>query len=261
MRTIYQTITFPKSRVATLDICDIGIRKHYISSFIEIDVTEARKKLKMERLKGIKCSFTAFLISKIAQTLHDHPSMCAYLKNKREILQFEDINISVIIEKNIGDTKVPIPYIIEKAQEKSVEQITLEIEHVKNKVLDDHEILLHRKTNFGERIYPYFPKWVRVLFWKFMLKNPKWAYSNMGNVAFTSLGMAGSVTGWFAPITIHPICFGAGSIVVKPRFINRLTEPREILHLTILMNHDIVDGAPMARFINQLIKKIEKGDF
>jgi hypothetical protein len=258
MSTIYKTITFPKSRVATLDICEIGIRKHYITSFVEIDVTEARKQLKKRRLVGERNSFTSYLIAKIAQTLHEHPAICAFLKNKREIVQFDDVNLSIIIEKKIGDTKVPIPYIIKKAQKKSVEEITLEIDHVKKKVLNDQEIILHRKTNLGERLYPFFPKWVRLLFWKLMLKNPKWAYSKMGNVAFTSLGMVGSVSGWFTPITIHPVCFGVGSIVTKPRCINQLVEPREILHLTILMDHDVADGAPMARFMNQLIHSIEK---
>jgi hypothetical protein len=37
--------TFPKSRLATLDICAIGIRKHRIAAILEIDVSESRKKI------------------------------------------------------------------------------------------------------------------------------------------------------------------------------------------------------------------------
>ena len=33
----------------------------------------------------------------------------------------------------------------------------------------------------------------------------------------------------------------------------------EILHLTVLVDHDAVDGAPMARFIGALTKNIENG--
>lgn len=96
-----------------------------------------------------------------------------------------------------------------------------------------------------------------MLFWKMVLKNPKLAYSKMGNVAFTSLGMVGKISGWFTPITIHPVCFGVGSIVEKTKLNKGELKKREILHLTILMDHDVVDGAPMARFINDLIGKIE----
>lgn len=252
-----KTKPFPKSRVATLDICDIGIRKHYITSFLEVDVTDTRKELKKRRLEGEKNSFTAFLLYVIAQTLSEHPHIAAFLKNKREVIHFQDINISVIIEKGVSGEKVPIPHIIEKAQTKSIHQITTEIEEVKNKEIGNHDLVLHRKTSFAEQIYTYLPKWIRMLFWKMVLKNPKLAYSKMGNVAFTSLGMVGKISGWFTPITIHPVCFGVGSIVEKTKLNKGELKKREILHLTILMDHDVVDGAPMARFINDLIGKIE----
>jgi len=248
---------FPKSRVATLDICDIGVRKHYISSFVEVDVTDARKTLKKRRVEGEKNSFTAFLLYMIAQTLAEHPHIAAFLKNKRETIFFEDINISVIIEKQISRTKVPIPHIIEKAQTKTISQITAEIREVKEKELSDNDLVLHRKTSFLESIYTYLPKWIRLLFWKIILKKPKLTYSKMGNVAFTSLGMVGKISGWFTPITIHPVCFGVGSIVVKPKSYKGEVQDREILHLTIQMDHDVVDGTPMARFINDLIGRIE----
>ncbi len=252
-----KTTTFPKSRVATLDICDIGVRKHYISSFLEVDVTDARLKLKQRRVEGEKNSFTAFLLYVIAQTLSEHPHIAAFLKNKREVIHFHDINISVIIEKQISREKVPIPHIIGKAQTKTISQITSEIQEVKNKELGVDDLVLHRKTSFSERIYTYLPKWIRILFWKMVLRNPKLSYLKMGNVAFTSLGMVGKISGWFTPITIHPVCFGVGSIVVKPKLYKGEIQEREILHLTILMDHDVVDGAPMARFINDLIRRIE----
>jgi len=35
---------------------------------------------------------------------------------------------------------------------------------------------------------------------------------------------------------------------------------REILNMTILVDHDVIDGAPMVRFLNDLTKYIENGD-
>lgn len=37
---------FPASRVATLDVAEMGKRKHHVNALIEVDVTEARKKIK-----------------------------------------------------------------------------------------------------------------------------------------------------------------------------------------------------------------------
>ncbi|WP_278043589.1 2-oxo acid dehydrogenase subunit E2 [Cecembia calidifontis] len=34
---------------------------------------------------------------------------------------------------------------------------------------------------------------------------------------------------------------------------------REILKMSILLDHDVMDGAPMARFVAELSKNIERG--
>jgi hypothetical protein len=39
--TDFRQIKFPKSRIATIDICDVGQQKHHVTALIEIDVTEA----------------------------------------------------------------------------------------------------------------------------------------------------------------------------------------------------------------------------
>lgn len=43
-----------------------------------------------------------------------HPEAAAYFYNKRKIIIFNDINVSLIVEKKIGDARVPIPLVIEK---------------------------------------------------------------------------------------------------------------------------------------------------
>ena len=81
----------------------------------------------------------------------------------------------------------------------------------------------------------------------------------MGSVVLTSVGMMGNVHGWFIHTSIHPISFGVGSIIKKPRVIKDQIEIREILYMTVLIDHDVIDGAPMARFISKLSKNIESG--
>ena len=41
----HKTITSPKSRVATLDVCAVGLNKHHLAAMIEVDVTGAREKI------------------------------------------------------------------------------------------------------------------------------------------------------------------------------------------------------------------------
>ena len=67
------------------------------------------------------------------------------------------------------------------------------------------------------------------------------------------------INGWFIPISVHPICFGVGSIIKKPAVIDDKIVIREILNASVLIDHDVIDGAPMTRFINELKKNIENG--
>lgn len=75
----------------------------------------------------------------------------------------------------------------------------------------------------------------------------------------TSLSMLGNTRGWVIPVTIHPICFALGSIVKKPGIFKDEIKIREYLYMTILVNHDVVDGGPAARFIARLTSLIEQG--
>ncbi|PKP37606.1 MAG: dehydrogenase, partial [Bacteroidetes bacterium HGW-Bacteroidetes-15] len=199
---------FPKTRVATIDVCEIGMQKHHIAAMLEFDVTEAREKIKTYKKNVGKISFTAWIIKVISDTIKKHEGAAAYLKGKRRIVIFDDINVSMIVEKESAGQKVPIPLIIEKANERSIESITKQITDAKTEVLSENEIVLQSKASKLESFYYNLPGFLRRFIWRSMLKRPSFIYSKMGNVAVTSIGMMGSINGWFIPKSIHPICFG-----------------------------------------------------
>ena len=123
----YKIETFPKTRIATFDICSVGIQKHQVAAMIEIDVSESREKIKKLRNKTNRISFTAWLMKVISLTIKDHELAAGFLKGKRKVFVFNDINISLAVEKKLNGQKVPIPLIIEKTNEKSIEVITKQI--------------------------------------------------------------------------------------------------------------------------------------
>lgn len=248
-----------RSRIATFDIFEVGMGKHHISAMLEFDVTESRAKLRELRKKGVSVSFNAWLIRAIATVLEKYPEAAAYLHSKKKLIIFEDINVSVIVEKKIGETKVPIPLVIEKANKKSAAEISGEIESAKSQELKQGDIVLKQQSSASQRLYYHLPGFIRRLFWRFLLKNPKAAYRTMGNVSVTSVGMIGKVNGWFIHKSVHPISFGVGSVLVKPVVINHEVKSREILNITVLVDHDLIDGAPMVRFLGDLTEFIETG--
>ena len=256
----YKIRAFPDARIATIDLCEIGNQKHHVAGLVEFDVTLSRRKIReYNRTHANRISFTAWLISVIGITVKKYDTSSSFLFGKNKLIIFDDINVSIVVEKDIEGTKVPIPMIIEKANEASIESITMQISDAKNKELTEKDIALQKKTKRSDRIYYLLPGFVRRYAWKYLLKHPRRAFRKMGNVAFTSVGMMGRVNGWFIPISVHPICFGVSSIIKKPTVVDDNIEIREVLNMSILIDHDVMDGAPIARMISELSKSIENG--
>lgn len=256
---IYRPV--PESRIATFDTFSIGLKKHHVAALLEFDVTESRGKLQESRRGGVNVSFNGWLIKVIASVLHEHPEAAAYLRGKRRLMIFNDINISILVEKVINGERVPIPVVIEKANEKTAQEITGEIDDAKKQELSGSDIVINRRSRLTERLYFHLPGFVRRLIWKVMLANPGFAYKKMGNAAVTSVGMMGKVNGWFIHRSVHPVSFGIGSVIKKPVVINNEVKIREILNMTVLIDHDLVDGAPMVRMLKDITNYIETGAF
>ena len=255
----YRFQNIVRSRITTFDMFDAGLQKHHIDAMLEFDVTESRTKLREMRRNGMAVSFNAWLIKVIGLVLKNHPEAAAYLYSKKRLIIFNDINVSMIVEKKTGDSRVPVPVVIEKVNEKSAQEITQEIERAKNQVLRPDDIVLQKKTDPYQRLYYSLPGFVRRLFWKLLLKNPKAAYKTMGNVAVTSIGMIGRINGWFIHKSVHPVSFGIGSVLKKPVVVDNEIKIRDILNMTILVDHDVIDGAPMVRLLEDLTDYLEKG--
>ena len=81
-----------------------------------------------------------------------------------------------------------------------------------------------------------------------------------GTVMVTSANMAGKGAGWGIPVATHTLNVTIGGIVDRLVMTDGKPENREHICLTISFDHDIVDGAPAARFIRHLKKQIESGE-
>jgi pyruvate/2-oxoglutarate dehydrogenase complex dihydrolipoamide acyltransferase (E2) component len=57
----------------------------------------------------------------------------------------------------------------------------------------------------------------------------------------------------------HTLGLTVGGIAQKPGIVDGRIEAREFLDLTISLDHDIVDGAPAARFAQQFKGLVESG--
>jgi pyruvate/2-oxoglutarate dehydrogenase complex dihydrolipoamide acyltransferase (E2) component len=89
------------------------------------------------------------------------------------------------------------------------------------------------------------------------LTDPHRLKEYFGTVCLTAVGMFGTGGGWGIPVTNHTLQITLGGISEKPGVVDGKIEIREYLCVTVSIDHDIVDGAPAARFTQRLKELVE----
>ena len=256
-------IQYPSSRQLTFDVGKIGLAKHHVRALLEVDVTEARRLIKQSRHRGRKISFTVWLIKSIADCVSLHPPVAGVNDAKRnKVLVFEDVDISIVVEKDVNGAHVPLPYVIRKADKKTLCEIQDEIESAKSQtVRSEGDYVLGEEQNaLGMKLFVGLPQWLRLILMRLLVLNrPRRVKDMMGTVMITTAGMVGHTRGWIIPFGMHPLCFAFGSLNEQAAVYRGEIQKREILHLTVLIDHDVVDGVPAARFVDDLVKKLQSG--
>ena len=256
-------ISYPSSRQLTFDVGRIGVGKHHVRALLEVDVTEARRIIKQSRHTGRKISFTAWLIKVIADCVALHPPIAGVNDAKRnKVLVFEDVDLSIVVEKTVDGARVPLPYVIRKADKKTFCQIHDEIESAKSQPVEGegNYILGEEQSTPGMKLFVRLPQWLRLILMRLLVLNhPQRVKSMMGTVMITTAGMIGHTRGWIMPFGMHPLCLAFGSLNEQAAVYRGEIQKREILHLTVLIDHDVIDGVPAARFVDDLVKKLQAG--
>ena len=256
-------ISYPSSRQLTFDLGKIGLGKHHVKALLEVDVTEPRRVIKQNRHAGTKISFTAWLIKVIADCVALHPPIAGLNHARRNnVLVFEDVDISIVVEKTVDGAKVPLPYVLRRADKKTLCQIQKEIETAKSQAVrsEGDYVLGEEYSALGMRMFVRLPQWLRLVLMRLIVLNhPQRVKDLMGTVMITTAGMVGHTRGWILPFSMHPLCLTFGSLNEQPAIYRGEIQKREILHLAVLIDHDVIDGVPAARFVDDLVKKLQTG--
>jgi pyruvate/2-oxoglutarate dehydrogenase complex dihydrolipoamide acyltransferase (E2) component len=81
-----------------------------------------------------------------------------------------------------------------------------------------------------------------------------------GVVGVTAVGMFGAGPMWLVPLTSATVTVAVGAIAKRPVLIDGDLQEREHLCLTLSFDHDIIDGAPAARFTSRFADTLASGD-
>jgi pyruvate/2-oxoglutarate dehydrogenase complex dihydrolipoamide acyltransferase (E2) component len=252
----YKVVPYTKLRRALAITLRSANRKSMVRGLIEVDVTRAREFLRVHKANtGESLSFTAFIITCLAQAVDEDKSLHACRKGRKHLVLFDDVDVSTLIERDMAGQKQPIIYIIRAANKKTFREIHHEIRVAQVEAVE--------KAWEGFRDFRFIPlfifKFIWPILWWMLGRYPQVQKKYGGTVCLSSVGMFGKGGGWGIPITEHTLDLTLGGIAEKPGVVDGQIAIREYLCITVSFDHDLVDGAPAARFTRRLKDLIESG--
>lgn len=253
----YQLVPYPKYwRFAAA--ANRSVRhKPMIHGLLEVDVTTPRAILHAhEANTGEPLSFTAFLTKCLAKAVEEQKAVQAIRYGRKRLILFDDVDICTRIEREVAGQKYVVPYVIRAANSKTYRQLHNEIRAAQT---TNARHLLSRFQTFSlvpTTLYQAFV-WIFTSIGRW---RPRLWKETMGTVGLTAVGMFGHGAGWGIPASSPTaLMVTAGGIGKKQEVADGHTTTREYLSLTISVDHNLVDGAPAARFTQRLKELIESG--
>ncbi|UYP44514.1 hypothetical protein NEF87_000799 [Candidatus Lokiarchaeum ossiferum] len=254
--TSYTTIPWPKIRTFVTDYLEMGMKKHNVHGYGEINVTVPKSIIKTIYAEtNEKISFTAYFVHSLAKAVGEHKMMHA-MKRKNKLVIFDDVDVVTIIERDINGMKYPQSHIIRKADKKTLREINDEIRSVQQNPSPQNGFKKLDK-------FVQLPRFIRRMLWRYLMNHPKKQKESMGTVGVSSIGMFSRQKGWGIPIALPTLSFTLGGIYQK-KFSSRDSKHNSQfenqLCYTMTVDHDIIDGAPAARFVTRLSNIIEDAE-
>lgn len=249
----YRVEPFGGNRQMVAAASAVNRERNTIHLITEVDITAPRRLIADYKDRtGERLSLTAYVVACLARTLAEFPRFNAFRKGNQLIL-FDDLTINVLFERAIDGENVPEAVGIQVANRKSYRQINAELRTIQQRTSK------HLGSATGMAWIRFIPGFLLRTFVRLASRSIT-MQKRFGVVAVTAVGMFGAGALWLVPLTSATVTVGVGSITKRPALIDGSLHEREHLCLTLSFNHDIVDGAPAARFTSHLATLLASGD-
>lgn len=256
----FHVIDIPSGRREMPNLLNLYWGKHSIYGLLEVDVTAARRFIAEHKAQtGEALSFTGYLAYCLARVVDEDKSVQAYLKGRTQLVLFDDVDVAMPVERQMGGTRAPMVHVIRRANHKTFLEIHQEIRAVQAQPVPRSKGFAPGILFFMRLPWPV-PQLFGAILRAATRRDPSGTTVRLaGTVGVTAVGMFGNKSGWGLVPMVQSLGLVVGGIARKPAIVGDRIEPREILSLTVVFDHDVVDGAPAARFVKRLVELIENG--
>jgi len=252
----HHVVDLTPGRRAWLNTMDLAGPKHSMCGLLEVDVTVAKQRIAAEAARtGEALSFTGFLIACLARAVDENKQVQAYRKGRDQLAVFDDVDVGMLIEHRSG----LMGHVVRGAHRKTCREIHQEIRAVQAAPAPPTKGMPGWFRSAMLLPWP-LSRLAQVVIGAVMRRDPTAMVAMSGTTFISAVGMFGKGHGgWGIATTPHSLSLFAGGIARKPALVDGRVEPREILDLTVMFDHDVIDGAPATRFVRRLLELIESG--
>ncbi len=247
----YRVDAFSFNRRMVAASAAVGRESNTIHLMAEADISEPRRLIAEHRDRtGERLSLTAYIVACLARTFDTFPQFNAFRKGGRLIV-LDDLTVSVLFERDIDGESVPEPVGIQAAGRKTLREINDELRAA--------------QQSGGQRLGAATgTAWIRFIPGFLLRTFIRLASGNIamqrrfGVVGVTAVGMFGAGPLWLMPLTSATVTVAVGGIARRTALVDGKAVEREHLCLTVSFDHDIVDGAPAARFTSRFTELLSQ---
>ncbi|MHA1868986.1 MAG: 2-oxo acid dehydrogenase subunit E2 [Candidatus Heimdallarchaeaceae archaeon] len=254
---------FSLSRQILADYNDVAATFPRVRGQLEYDITNAKRRIEeIKKIDKYDVSYTAWIAKCISRAVKEDLRFNSYRKG-RKIIVFKTVDISIIVEITTKEgKKVPFNYVIRDVENKSVKEITEEIRAVqKRKIKETEQLTRDSSSNFSS-LYLLIPRFIRKMVIKSILKNPFKLRKLIGTVGITSLGMfVQNFAGWAIPFADKTLNVAVGGMKNSVELVEGELKEKTLLCVTFLVDHNLIDGAPIARFVARVGNLMKDASF
>jgi pyruvate/2-oxoglutarate dehydrogenase complex dihydrolipoamide acyltransferase (E2) component len=244
-------VPFPSSRRAVTAAVRAGRRIVPMHGLLDVDVTEARRLL---ALTQPPLSMTAYVIASVARAAAAHPEVHAYRDWRGRLIRNRHVDVQVLVEVSSLQGPFGLVHVVRDADIREVPDIGTELRSVKSDMSSvPTGRALERLGPLAGHVPGLFPAMYAV-----MSRSVR-AHELTGTVQVTAVGMFAEGGGFaIAPPTLASLSVVVGGISRRPRVVQEAVVVRDVMDLTVTIDHNVVDGAPATRFGADLRRRMEQ---
>ena len=242
---------FPRTRRFIVDIGRAARRRHPVYALLEVDVTDVRP-----RLQEAGVSVTAYVVASVGRAVARDRQIHAIRDLRNRLVSFEQVDVNCSIEAEIDGRSFPMNHVIRDAGGRSVADVDHEIHAVAADPGSSPTATMAPTARWLSLV----PGFALSRLLGLMHRLPDAQRRLAGTVGVSSVGMFGEGGGWGIPFLVHTLDLLVGGMVERPGLVDGEVVPRTYLQLTAAIDHDVVDGAPAARFLAELRRIMEAGE-